>query len=88
MVSAAVCDDQISAGLQRVDLRHDAVERRAHHGVIELALRLVDLRLGLQILRMLRDVEVGIAAELGELDFRCLRNELSLRLSPSRVKRA
>ena len=72
--------DQISAGLQRIDLGHHAVERRAHHGVIELALRLFDLRLDLQILRMLRDVEIRIAAEPGELDLRKLTQRFELAL--------
>ena len=40
--------------------------------MIELALRLVDLRLRLPVLRMFGDREVRIAAELGELHLRLL----------------
>ena len=41
-------------------------------------LRLVDLRLGLQILRVLRDLDIGIAAELGELNLRLLAQRFEL----------
>ena len=89
LVSAAVCDDQIGAGLQRIDLRDDAVERRAHRGVVELALRLVDLGLGLQVERMLGGGNVGIAGELGELHLRLLPQRLrACSCRPASVKRA
>ena len=48
-------------------MRHDAGKRRLDDGVIELALRLLDLCLGLQILRVLRHRNVRVAVEPGEL---------------------
>jgi len=47
-------NDQCS-GLERIHFGHDAVERRAHDGMIELPLRLIDLRLRSEILRKLFD---------------------------------
>ena len=61
---------QVLAGCDRGHVRHDAGERRLDDGVIELALRLVDLCLGLQILRVLRDRNVRVAGEPGELHLR------------------
>ncbi|OIQ76133.1 hypothetical protein GALL_421900 [mine drainage metagenome] len=54
------------------DLRCNASHRRAHHGVIEIALCLVKRRLGLCIGRELIDRQIGIAEQLGF----CVRNLL------------
>ncbi len=54
-------------GLQRIHFGDDAVERRAYHGMVELALHLVDRRLGLEIGGRLRRRHGGVAVQLGEL---------------------
>ena len=48
--------------------RDDTVERRAHDGMVELALHLVHLRLRGPVLRQRFDRESQVAAELGELN--------------------
>ena len=58
---------EIHAGLQRLDLGDDAVERRVDHGVVELALRLVDPGLRLQVVWHGAHIDVRIAAEPGKL---------------------
>ena len=69
----------IAAELDLLDLRRDARHRRAQHRVVEIALRHVELRLGLRVGRKLRQRQIGIAEQLrlgvGEL----LLDELRLR---------
>ena len=72
--------DQIGAPLQRIDLGGHAIERRAHDRVVDLALRFVGLGLGLQILWMLLDWQIGIAAEARQLNGGLLLQGLQLGL--------
>ena len=58
--------DEECAGLQRFHSRHHAREGRANHGVIELALGLVSLRLGREILRMLLHRRLRLPAQTDE----------------------
>ena len=55
---------QVLAHLQRIDIGHDARDRRQHGGAPQVALRLVDLRLGGEIVGVLLDRRIGVAAEL------------------------
>ena len=55
-----------AAELDLLDLRRDAVHRRAHHGVVEIALGLVERRLGLHVGRKLLERQIGIAEQLVE----------------------
>src|ERR1700722_14438436 len=57
---------EIGADLNGVDIGDDAVERRAHDRVVEIALRIVDAGFRLQIERIGLDRLIGVAAELGE----------------------
>ena len=57
-----------------------ARERRLHHGMVKLALGFIDLRLGLQVLRMLRRLDIGIAAKPGQLRCRLLLQRLKFAL--------
>ena len=54
-----------TAELDLLDLGGDAGHRRAHHGVVEVALGLVERRLGLGVGRKLLDRQIGIAEQLG-----------------------
>jgi hypothetical protein len=57
----------------------DQLARDGDHGrVIKLALRLVDLSLDLQVLRMLGGRDVGVAAELASCTCACSLREASL----------
>ena len=53
-----------AAELDVVDLRRVAGERRAHRRVIEIALRLIERRLGLQVRREFFERQIGIAEQL------------------------
>ena len=53
-----------AAELDLVDLGGDAVHRRAHHGVVEIALGIVERGLGLHIGRKLLERQIGIAEQL------------------------
>ena len=57
--------DHKTAELDLIDLGGDAVDRRAHHGVIEVALGLAERRLGQRIGRKLLKRQIGIAEQLG-----------------------
>ena len=67
---------EILAGRDGRHIGDDAGEGRPHHGMVKLALRFVDLRLGLQVLRMLRRLDIGIAAKPGQLRRRLLPQRL------------
>ena len=71
---------QVLARRDRGHVRHDAGEGRPDDGVVELALRLVDLRLGLQILRMFCHRNIRISGQSCELNLRLLlqRGDLAL----------
>ena len=59
-------------GCRLIHLAHRAVEGRAHHGMVELALGFVHRGLGLQIVGRLFRRQVGIAVQLGQLGGRGL----------------
>src|SRR4029077_3061655 len=71
---------EIFSWRDRRDVGHEAGERCLDNGMIELALRLLDLRLRLQILRMLRRGDLRITAEPGELHLRLLAQRFELAL--------
>ena len=71
---------QIGAGLDLIDLGGDGIERRAHGGVVELALRLLHLGLRLQVFGGAGDIHVGIAAESRQLHLRLHLQALHRRL--------
>ena len=89
LVSAAVCETRYVPGCSESTCVTMPAKGARTDGVVELALRLVDLRLGLQILRVLGRRNVGIAAEPGELHLRLLlqRGELA-RVGFERVARS
>ena len=69
-----------AAELDLLDLRRDAGHRRAHHGVVEIALGLVERGLGLGIGRELLERQFGIAEQLRQWRLRSLlHDELRLR---------
>ena len=55
---------QIISGLQRIDVGDDAIDRRAHDGLPQVELGLIDLRFGLQVLWIVFRRRVHVAAEL------------------------
>ena len=69
-----------TAGLDVVGLRGDAGNRRAQHGVIEIALRLVEHRVGLHEGRKLLDRQVGLAEQLVEDVRRAAARRIRLQL--------
>ena len=54
-----------AAELDVVDLCRDAIHRRAQHGVVEVALGIVQLGLGLRVGREFLERQIGIAEQLG-----------------------
>ena len=69
-----------AAELDLLDLRRDAVHRRAHGGQIEVALGVVERGLGLHVGRKLLERQLGIAEQLIERVGSLLRDQLALRL--------
>ena len=69
-----------AADLDVVDLRGGAGDRRAHDGVVEIALRVVERGLGLRVFGKLGERQVGIAEQLAERGVALLDGELRLQL--------
>ena len=61
-MKAAMAETIIVPGCKRVHLAHRPLERRLHHGMVELALGFGDRRLGLEIFRCAFGGLVGVAA--------------------------
>ena len=70
----------IAAHLDARDLRGRPADRRAQHGVVEIALRLVERGGRLRVRRILLDRQVGIAEQLVADAFLLLFQLLELRL--------
>ena len=69
-----------TAELDVVDLRRRAGDRRAQDGMVEIALRLVERRLGLRIGRKFLDRQIGIAEQLVQSRIALLDGEFGLQL--------
>ena len=72
-----------AAELDVVDLRRGAGDRRAHDGVVEIALRLVERGLGLRIFGELLERQVGIAEQLIERACRAAGRRIAPATAPS-----